>query len=426
MIKIAFHPEFKLSFGVSRSLNVFVLFLLFAVFAVLAPTAHAATYTVTNLNNAGVGSLRQAVIDANAAVGADIITFSISGTITLASTLPNITAAGGALTIDGTGQTVTISGNNTVQVAYVDSGAALTLNNLTIANGSNSGFDGGGIYNNGGTLTITNSTFSGNSANNGGGGIYNNGGTLTITNSTFSGNSANSGGGIANGGSVVVSITNSTFSGNSATGLGGGGIYKSAGTLTITNSTFSGNNANQGGTGGGIWNYNGSLTVTNSTFSGNSASSGAGGIYRSIGTVTLLNTIVVNSTGGNCGGTIINGGNNIEDGTTCGWGSVNGSMSSIINPMLGPLAANGGPTQTMALLIGSPAIDGVTFNSPNSAPATDQRGVARPQGSGYDIGAYEFMLESVPTMTEWGMIVFMVLAGLGSMAYLRKQRKAER
>jgi hypothetical protein len=107
--------------------------------------------------------------------------------------------------------------------------------------------------------------------------------------------------------------------------------------------------------------------------------------------VTLRNTIVANSTsGGNCGsGAIINGGNNIDSSTTCGWGSTSGSMSST-NPLLGALANNGGPTKTFALLTGSPAIDGVTFNAPNSAPSTDQRGVARPQGVRYDIGSYEY------------------------------------
>ena len=116
-----------------------------------------------------------------------------------------------------------------------------------------------------------------------------------------------------------------------------------------------------------------------------------GGIYKrtAYGTLTLLNIIVASSTsGGNCGGTIINDGNNIDDGTTCGWGSTDGSMSST-DPLLGALADNGGPTQTFALLVGSPAMDGVTFNAPNGAPSTDQRGVARPQGVRYDIGAYE-------------------------------------
>lgn len=317
------------------------------------PPAQAAIFTVSNLNDSGAGSLRQAIDDANTAVGADTITFSVSGTITLASSLPNITEATG-LTIDGTGQTVTISGNGLYRVLFVDASASLNLHNLTITNGNN--ISGGGVYNSG-TLTITDSTFSGNNAPGGGygGGIYNTG-SLIIMNSTFSDNDS---------------------------GWAGGGIF-SSGTLTITNSTFSGNSTTYGG---GIGD-DGTLTITNSTFFGNSATLG-GGILNNSGTATLLNIIVANSTsGGNCSGTITNGGNNIDDGTTCGWGSTDGSISST-DPLLGALADNGGPTQTFALLTGSPAMDGVTFNAPNSAPSMDQRGVARPQGVGYDIGAFE-------------------------------------
>jgi predicted outer membrane repeat protein len=130
--------------------------------------------------------------------------------------------------------------------------------------------------------------------------------------------------------------------------------------------------------------------MTNSSFSGNSAISFGGGIYNS-DTVSLRNTIVANSpSGGNCSGTITNGGNNLDSGDTCGWGSNNGSLSNI-DPKLGPLAANGGPTQTMALLPGSPAINA---GADPGCPATDQRGVARPQGAHCDIGAYE-----APTLT---------------------------
>jgi hypothetical protein len=365
----------KLSFAKSR--RVISTFLILAISAIGATAAHAATFPVTNLNDSGAGSLRQAITDANAAASADIINFSVSGTITLASTLPDITDTAG-LTIDGTGQTLTISGNNAVRAMQVVVGASLTLNNLTIANGSATGSSGGGI-NNSGTATIANVTFSGNNANQGFGGGINSasGSTLTITNSTFSGNSANQG-----------------F---------GAGIYSNGGTLTITNTTFSGNSANLGF---------------------------AGGIYNNgVAGVTLRNTIVANSVGaGNCGGAITNGGNNIDSAATCGWGSTNGSMSST-NPLLGALANNGGPTQTLALLAGSPAIDGVTFSAPNGAPSTDQRGIARPQGTGFDIGAYELgsaaAVIPVPTMNVWAMMIFMLLAGLGSLYYMRRHAHGE-
>jgi len=314
--------------------------------ALLTGAAHAAPFTVSSLNDAGGGSLRQAITDANAAASADTITFSVSGIIFLSSTLPTLTDAAG-LTIDGTGQTVTISGSNAVRVMLVAANASLTVKNLTIVDGSATGDYGGGIENNG-TTTVLDCTFSHNSAVSGlGGGINNRpGGTLTVTNSTFSGNDATSG-----------------F---------GGAIYSSGIGVAITNSTFS---ANIAGLGAGAGIYNGSV---------------AGFILR--------NTIVANSTGaGNCGGTITNGGNNLDSATTCGWGSLNGSMSST-NPLLGALAFNGGPTQTYALLPGSPAINGVTFSAPNNAPSTDQRGAARPNGTGYDIGAFEFGASAAPAL----------------------------
>src|ERR1039458_748329 len=183
--------------------------------------------TTADPGSARVCALRDAITAANtqvavngcaAGTGTAPITFSVSGTITLSSALPAIAnASTGSLTIDGSGQT--IAGAGAYQVLVVDSGTTLTLNNLTIENGSSA--SGGGVYN-GGTLTVTNTTFSDNSASLGGGGIYN-GGTLIVTNSTVSSNSASYyGGGIYNGGTLIV--TNSTFSGNSAS-LGGGGIY---------------------------------------------------------------------------------------------------------------------------------------------------------------------------------------------------------
>jgi hypothetical protein len=328
--KITMHPSFKRSWTVILAL---------ALGAIGVTTAHGTPFTVSNLNDSGAGSLRQAITDANAAVTSDTISFSVSGTITLASTLPTITDAAG-LTIDGAGQTLTISGNNAVRVMQVAVNASLTVKNLTIANGAVAGDLGGGIGNSG-TTTIVNSTLSGNSAPSGfGGGIYNAAnGTLTVTNSTFSGNSTTSG-----------------F---------GGGIYNNGTTVNVTNSTFSGNAANLG-VGAAIYN-------------------------NSVAGVTLRNTIVANSVGaGNCGGAITNGGNNIDSAATCAWGSTNGSMSST-NPQLAALASNGGPTQTLALLSNSPAINAVTFSAPNGAPSTDQRGTARPQGAGYDIGAFEFI-----------------------------------
>jgi Bacterial Ig-like domain len=361
---------------------------------VLASPAWAATYTVKNTNDAGPGSLRQAIIDANTNTGsADTINFDAmslgsSATITLTSgQLPPITDVAG-LTIDGGSADITISGNEQYRVFLVDSGAKLTLSNLTVANG-NSGFEddgrGGGIYNGqGGTVTVSNSTLSGNSAGNGngGGGIYNGGfGTLEVINSTLSGNSSND---------------------------SGGGIFSRTGTVTVSNSTLSDNSAPIGG---GILTMGDTLEVSNSTLSGNSASEG-GGIYDSgADTITVSNSTLSDNSapigGGNCDGvgdgTIANGGYNLDSDTSCGFGTNNNSLSGV-DPMLGPLADNGGPTKTHALLAGSPAID--KGNSSFEA-TTDQRGLPRPidfvgildaaDGDGSDIGSFERQLQEPDT-----------------------------
>jgi hypothetical protein len=326
--------------------------------AVVVIPAGALGFTVSNLDDSGAGSLRQAILSANANALTDFITFTVSGTIFLNSTLPHITGAGG-LTIDGTGQNVSISGNDLVQVLFVDGGAMLTLKNLTISDAkTDGGSGGGGVAISAGTLIVENSTFSSNNAG-GGSAIYNFGGTVEIAGSTFEGNS---------------------------TASEGGAIANSGGTMSITNSTFSGNSAY---TGGGVYNYHGEVTIINSTISGNGSTLSGGAVYNDGGTITVRNSILANSlSGGNCSDHIVNGGNNIDSGESCAWGSVDGSMSKT-DPKLGLLANYGGPTSTFRLLPGSMAIDGITAYVPNGAPATDQRGVSRPQGAGYDIGSYE-------------------------------------
>lgn len=414
--------------------------------AYAAPLVTIVVNTLSDVINTSNGdcTLREAITAANtnASVdacsagvsGLDTIGFSITGAITLGSALAAINED---LTIIAPPGGVTVNGN-TFQVLVVNAGKTLNLFNLTVANGNAS--SGGGV-NNAGTLNINNSTFSGNNAGSpGGGGIYNTG-NVNITNSTFSGNSAGNGGGIYNY-YGAVNITNSTFSVNSA--VWGGGIY-STGTLTITDSTFSGNTApgqygsgaaifiNDAGAvtlitsstfstnsamgyasvegGGALFNYAtakiinstfagnstptygggistwGPMEIINSTISGNSAGGGGGIAAGGGNTTTLQNTIVANSpAGGNCfGATIANGGSNIEDGNTCGWGSMSGSLSNT-NPGLGLLANNGGATRTFALMPGSPAIN---MANVLNCPAADQRGVYRLLNGKCDIGAFE-------------------------------------
>jgi hypothetical protein len=313
---------------------------------VLASPAWAATFTVDRSDDPDLSttptaddctdaandcSLRGAINAANSSSGvADTINFNLvsPATITLGSQLPTITDSAG-LTINGGSANITVSGNNTVRVFEVGtstiSGAKLTLNNLTVANGR---------------------------ADNAGGGILNLG-TLEVNNSTISGNRAG------------------TFS---------GGIHN-VGTLTVNSSTISGNSA--GTDNGGIGNASaGTLTVNNSTISGNSANNNGGGIGNG-STATLNNTIVANNEGGNCAGLpVTDDGGNLEwPGNDCGF-----ALSA--DPNLGPLDANGGPTETHALQRPSAAIDAAVACPP---PATDQRGVSRPQGAACDIGAFEFV-----------------------------------
>ena len=381
------------------------------------------------------------------AVITDTITFAVSGMVSVTSQLS--VTAGGPLLIVG-GDAITISGGNSVRVLYVGNGALVALENITVADGFSENIRGGGGIQNEGTLTIHASNLTGNHDDSmwGGGAISNWGaldiiastffsnsadydggainifdtssGTVTIANSIFSGNHASSGGAIMN--NANMNIANSTFSGNNATYGGaifaywnsmltitastfsangattyGGGIHNNS-TLSVINSNFSDNNADEGGgLYNSIWDYGASrimqstVTITNSTFSGNSAVTG-GGLYVDFGTVTPYNTILADSpSGGDCYGTIIDGGHNLDSDDTCGLDPANGSLPNT-DPLLGPLQDNGGSTWTHALQLGSPAIDA---GDNAYCPTTDQRGVIRPidgNGDGIvvcDIGSFE-------------------------------------
>lgn len=241
-------------------------------------------------------SLRDAV---QVAAAGDTIDFSVTGTITL--TLNRILIAKN-LTINGPGaENLTVSGNNASGVFFVGAKFNVNISNLTIAKGKDG--IGDGALSTGGRVNVTNCTFFDNGASNGGG-IYNaNTGVLTVTHCVFVNNRAASGGGIKNFG--TLSVSDSTFSGNTATSWGGGIYNRSAATiLTVTNCTFSGNAAYDGG---GIFLQDGTLVATNNTFSGNTATRTGGGIYHYNGTATVVNSTFSSNSAGEVGGSIASG-----------------------------------------------------------------------------------------------------------------------
>jgi hypothetical protein len=379
------------------------------------PVNAVTTTIVSNTQNSGAGSLRQAIIDISPN---GTITFdpSLSGqTITLGSTL--VINKNMVIDANDLDQPVTISGGGAVRVFDVNPGVTATLNFLKISNGNSSeasdAGSGGGISN-WGTLTLLSCTITDNQSAWNGGGIRNRGdlelvtsmvswnqaeyygggvhnsGTLTVTNSDIFGNTANYGGGIAIS-SGIARISNSTLADN-VSEVHGGGILNSGGGLTLINSTISNNQAN--GTtseGGGISNSAGPALIMNSTVYGNCGQYGGGISNRD--DLTYINTIIAGSTGGDC--------LNFEEGiiiadsthNLVGDGSCFVETNLVGDPKIGPLAYNGGMTFTHALLPGSPAIDA---GSNEYCTFEDQRGVVRPQdgdGNGVgvcDIGAFEF------------------------------------
>jgi len=229
----------------------------------------------------------------------------------------------------------------------------------------------------------------------GGGGIYNgDGATLNLTDSSVTDNQAAwSGGGVYSFFNTTTTIVRSTISGNVSNDVGGG--IRSLGNMTITNSTISGNRST-GWHGGAIFHTDGAMEITSSTIANNIGPDWApsavfiGSFNAAIPSLKLTNTIITGNQWYACeqhaAGTVslTSGGNNlIQD------GSCSPVASDLINSVaqIGPLADNGGPTWTHALLAGSPAIDA---GNDAACPATDQRAVTRPQGAHCDIGSYEY------------------------------------
>jgi predicted outer membrane repeat protein len=279
----------------------------------------------------------------------------------------NTASGGGALFVNGTAKLTncTFDFNQALDAGaiWASTNAMLTVETSTFSDNTVSGAtygSGGGIRNQGNT-TLKNVTFTQNSAPYGGG-IYNVNGTLNLTSVTLAGNSA--------------------YTTSSPAGGYGGGIHNSA-TLTATNCTLSSNSADAEG--GGITNY-GTATLLNVTFSGNS--SGIGGNIENHASVNMTNTLLVKgANSGNCDGTV-GGSANLADDSTCGFGAVN-------NILLGPLANNGGFTQTHLPQPGSAAINGGT---PSGAPARDQRSYIRDAAP--DVGAVEVGGTLLPASTS--------------------------
>ena len=415
----------------------------------IALSTHAATITVTNTNDSGAGSLRQAIADAH---DGDTIDFGVTGTITLTS---GELLVDKNVTINGPdSNSLTVDGNHASRVFHVSGGVTATIGGLTITNGSASASgsfqnrNGGGIYNDHSTLTVSNCTVSGNSASDSlgqgggicnagyltgyfgygsatlevinctvrdnvadleGGGIFNNGqsgsATLTVTGSTVSGNTVTGGygGGIAtdgNGGSSMVEVVNSTLSSNSVRSFGGGifnlSAYGGTAALNILNSTISNNWG--GDYGGGIYNATSGggsspLQVLHSTLSGNSCLWLDGsGIANLSGATSQVGSSLFNGNRISNGGMTTSLGYNLSSDDGSGFLTAIGDQINT-NPMLGPLQDNGGPTFTHAPLQGSPAIDAgdPNFTTP---PDYDQRGpgYARVAHGRIDIGAFEVQI----------------------------------
>jgi parallel beta-helix repeat protein len=356
---------------------------------------------IENANDTTTGQPHDDCAAGNPA-GADTINLPAGSTFTLDSVhsvlhgnngLPVISSE---ITIEGNGATIERSnagGTPQFRILAVDGSGAnngdLTLKEATIRGGdvASDADSGGGVYNFEGTVRIENSTVSGNSAHFGGG-VYN-AGTVTIQNSTISGNTA--------------------F--HQTASASGGGVYNEDGTVTIENSTISGNDASDDG--GGIANAASGrdLTLTNCTVSDNEAGDDGGGIFNIHGTVTLNHSIVSGNTSTGTGNEVWNNDTvNADDYNLFGDSSetdaqafdgfaptvptdinaTSDGTNTALGDILDPLADNGGPTETHALVAGSPAIDAVP--NVNCNVATDQRGVPRPQptGGNCDIGAFEY------------------------------------
>lgn len=416
-----------------RRVSVIVSFtLFFALFFSFRSLAD--TFEVTNLNDPGAGSLRQAIDNGNSNPGPDKIVFSegLSGTITLNLGILTVTddlqirgPGADRITIDADNKTrifvirdsqdlksiaVKISGLELINGNDDVGGAIVNFENLTIDSciiRDNNAILGGAIQNipDGPSaiiakLHILNSEFVNNQAEYGGA-IQNNGSTIDIiSNTVFSGNtSTGSAGAIRNEQGTIKEISNCTFNNNSNSGVdSGGAIANNLGLIEkVINCTFSHNNSDFGG---GAISDGGEMNISFTTFTDNQA--GTGGAIEGGSSTRIRNSILAFNTPDNCTGTISDFGGNYSDDSSCG---LTGDNSEII---LGPLMDNGGPTETMALLGGDP-LGGATVNCDaldeegNPTGVTvgiDQRYLPRPFGIRCDSGAFESQPIASVTITK--------------------------
>jgi hypothetical protein len=352
--------------------------------------------------------------------GSDTIVFdpdAVSGPIVLGGTqlelsLPSSTAS---LTIDGGTGGTTVNGNHTSRVLMVDAGVQAALDHLTLTHGwtttgplygggidnrgtltvsdsvitaNSAGFNGGGI-NNQGRMTVSNSLITSNSAtvqrSGAGGGILNGAGMLTLSNSTISSNYSSEDGGGIDDATSTLTVSNCTLSSNSAAIVGGGGINNDRGTTTVNNCTLTANSASSGG---GVFNFSATLTLNHATLTANQAGYGGGISQQFVTLLTLQSTIVAGNSSDILGGTANPSSTYNLIGTGGSGGLVNGAnhdQVGVANPGLAPLGYYGGPTQTMPLLPGSPAL---AAGDITVLPGLDQRGQPRVVGGPSDIGAF--------------------------------------
>ena len=379
-----------------------------------------ATFTVNSTGDSGTGSgtsgdLRYCINQANANNQANSIVFdsSVFGTaktIALTGGQLELSDTAGTQTITGPAAGVTISGGGTSRVFQIDTNVSVGITGLTITQGNVGSGSGGGLAaDGGGTVNVVDCTFSQNTASSHGGALGVKG-NVQVVDCTFEGNVAGANGGAIDSLDATISIQGSTFDDNTANSGdtlqgGGGAISVGAGTVEIVNSTFYGNAAPSANGGAINSNFAAAFTVEDSTVDGNTSGDRGGGIYTISGPysaqTTLSNSIVAGdsarSSGPDISGAVTSQGHNLVLNPNGASGLVSTDIEGV-DPKLAPLGNYGGPTQTLALLPGSPAIGG---GVPVSGVTTDQRGYPRPP-TNPDIGAYQTDQQVVTTTADSG------------------------